>query len=195
MAINYADIVHEWYEKLQPHFVNTIVGKFSAISRADAMDLYQQAFIAVYDNIQRDAVRPDTKVDSYIMQIGMNLANKSLRHKGITDSYSTGGDDEDDAPKNLLSRVEALLAKEAESENTIYTDPKAQSILGEELEYVPEPCRSILRFFYIDQMSMREIALAMDYKNEVTVRNRRHQCFGKLVDRVKKALRLNGLID
>ena len=96
MEETYEDIVRKWYNKVRPLFVNTLKKRFASLSYDDIEDLYQQAFLAIYENLQAGRVREDTSWSSYIIQIGLNLATKELRHTGITDSiYESGGDNEE----------------------------------------------------------------------------------------------------
>ncbi len=194
MKETYEDIVREWYNKVRPLFVNTLKKRFTSLSYDDIEDLYQQAFLAVHDNLQAGRVREDTSWSSYIIQIGLNLATKELRHTGITDSiYESGGDNEE-GHQQISRTVELLLSQLATEDESLYQNEDAKSLLGEELSHMPEPCNSIIRLFYYDDMSMEEIAVAVNFKNATTAKSKKSQCMKSLTDRVKASFKRAGII-
>ena len=194
MEETYEDIVRQWYNKVRPMFVNTLKKRFASLSYDDIEDLYQQAFLAVHDNLQAGRVREDTSWRSYIIQIGLNLATKELRHSGITDSiYESGGDNEE-GHQQISRTVELLLSQLTTEDESLYQNINALSLLGEELNYTPEPCNSIIRLFYYDDMSMEEIAVAVNFKNATTAKSKKSQCMKTLIERVKRSFKVAELI-
>ena len=194
MEESYEDIVRQWYNKVRPLFFNTLKKRFTSLSYDDIEDLYQQAFLAVHDNLQAGRVREDTSWSSYIIQIGLNLATKELRHTGITDSiYESGGDNEE-GHQQISRTVELLLSQLATEDESLYQNEDAKSLLGEELSYMPEPCNSIIRLFYYDDMSMEEIAVAVNFKNATTAKSKKSQCMKTLIERVKRSFKVAELI-
>lgn len=194
MEETYEDIVRQWYNKVRPMFVNTLKKRFASLSYDDIEDLYQQAFLAVHDNLQAGRVREDTSWRSYIIQIGLNLATKELRHSGITDSiYESGGDNEE-GHQQISRTVELLLSQLTTEDESLYQNINALSLLGEELNYTPEPCNSIIRLFYYDDMSMEEIAVAVNFKNATTAKSKKSQCMKTLIERVKCSFKVAELI-
>ena len=194
MKETYEDIVREWYNKVRPIFVNTLKKRFASLSYDDIEDLYQQAFLAVHDNLQAGRVREDTSWSSYIIQIGLNLATKELRHSGITDSiYESGGDNEE-GHQQISKTVELLLSQLTTEDESLYQNVDALSLLGDELNHTPEPCNSIIRLFYYDDMSMEEIAIAVNFKNATTAKSKKSQCMKTLIERVKRSFKVAELI-
>ena len=142
MAQEYEEIVRQWYNRLRPEFLRRLTAKYSGLSLYDAENLYQDAFIAVQENLQQGRIKEDTSWNSYIMTIGMNMASKAWRKIGKTDSADEGFDnDEDDSGSKIARRVEELLKTlpDDEGEKPLYKDPEAQSLLGNELIHTPEP--------------------------------------------------------
>ena len=194
MKESYEDIVRQWYNKVRPLFVNTLRKRFSQLDYNTIENLYQDAFLAVYENLQAGKVREDTSWSSYIIQIGLNLATKELRHTGITDSiYESGGDNEE-GHQQISRTVELLLSQLATEDGSLYQNEDAKSLLGEELSHMPEPCNSIIRLFYYDDMSMEEIAVAVNFKNATTAKSKKSQCMKSLTDRVKASFKRAGII-
>lgn len=194
MKESYDDIVRKWYNKVRPLFVNTLKKRFTSLSYDDIEDLYQQAFLAVHDNLQAGRVREDTSWSSYIIQIGLNLATKELRHAGITDSiYESSGDNEE-GHQQISKTVAKYLSELTTDDESLYQNENAKSLLGEELSYMPEPCNSIIRLFYYDDMSMEEIAVAINFKNATTAKSKKSQCMKTLIERVKRSFKAAELI-
>lgn len=195
MQDNYEEIVRKWYNKLGPLFRNTLHSKYENLSFDTIEDLYQDAFIAVHENLLRGRIKENTSWSSYIIQIGLNLASKDMRHSGITDSIDNSPICDEDGQSALSREVERLLAVNVESDKSIYTDYEAQQVLGTELNYTPEPCATIIRLYYYDRMSMEDIAVAVNMKNATTAKSKKSQCMKTLVGRVKDSLKKCGIID
>jgi len=130
MQENYEEIVRKWYNKLRPLFQNTLKTCYKSLSYDAIEDIYQESFIAVHENLLRGRIKENTSWSSYIIQIGLNLASKDSRHSGKTDSMDNSPVYDEDGQSALSKKVERLLAVDAESEETIYTDKEALKILG-----------------------------------------------------------------
>ena len=195
MAQEYEEIVRQWYVKLRPEFLRRLTAKYSGLSLEDAENLYQDTFIAVQENLMLGRVKEDTSWSSYIMTIGMNMASKEWRKIGKTDSADEGFDNyEEESGSKVARRVEELLKTlpDDEGETPLYKDQKAQALLGDELIHTPEPCGSIIRLFYYEELSMDEIAEEIGYKNATTAKAKKSQCLTDLIQRVTDALNRAG---
>ena len=192
MAQNYEDIVREWYTRLRPEFLRRLTAKYSSLSLYDAENLYQDSFIAVQENLMRGRIKEDTSWSNYIMTIGMNLASKAWRKIGKTDSTDEGFDD--DTGSKTARKVQELLKAlpDDEDEKPLYKNEEALSLLGNELTHTPEPCGSIIRLFYYENMSMDEIAEEIGYRNATTAKAKKSQCMTDLILRLTTALRRHG---
>lgn len=195
MAQNYEDIVREWYNRLRPEFLRRLTAKYSGLSLYDAENLYQDTFIAVQENLMLGRIKEDTSWSGYIMTIGMNMASKAWRKIGKTDSTDDGFDtDYEDSGAKTARKVDELLKTMSigEDETPLYKNEEALSLLGDELIHTPEPCGSIIRLFYYEDMSMDEIAEEIGYKNATTAKAKKSQCMSDLIERVSLALRRAG---
>ena len=189
MKESYEDIVRQWYNKVRPLFVNTLRKRFSQLDYNTIENLYQDAFLAVYENLQAGKVREDTSWSSYIIQIGLNLATKELRHSGLTDSIHESNNDNEEGHNEISRTVEKLLSECFDEDETMYQNVDALSLLGEELNYTPEPCNTIIRLYYYAKMSMEDIATAVNFKNATTAKSKKSQCMKSLTERVKASFK------
>lgn len=190
MAHNYEDIVRDWYNRLRPAFLRRLTQQYPSLTLGDAENLYQDTFIAIYDNLLADRVRQDTSWDSYIMTIGLNLANKAMRKLSVTDNI--GSEDDENCKNATAHKVESLLKSMPEAEISLSDNLEVQSLLGNELTHTPEPCASIIRYFYYEGMSMDEIADEIGYRNAQTAKAKKSQCMTDLIKRVTDALNRAG---
>lgn len=191
MAQNYEDIVRDWDNRLRPAFLRRLTQQYPSLTLGDAENLYQDTFIAIYDNLLAGRVRQDTSWDSYIMTIGLNLANKVMRKLSVTDNI--GSDDDDENCKNVTAhKVELLLKSMPEDDISLSDNLEVQSLLGNELTHTPEPCASIIRYFYYEGMSMDKIADEIGYRNAQTAKAKKSQCMTDLIKRVTDALNRTG---
>lgn len=193
MAQNYEDIVRDWYLKLQTPFLRQLTSKYPALTIFDAENIYQDTFLAVQNNLLEGRIKEDTSWSSYIMTIGLNMASKAYRKIGKTDSADDGFDNDGEGSKSKTAReVEKLVKNLSEEETPLYENEEALSLLGDELTHTPEPCSSIIRLFYYEDMSMDEIAEKIGYRNASTAKAKKSQCMTDLIKRVTDALRRAG---
>ncbi len=195
MQTNYEEIVRKWYNKLKPLFQNTLKDKYKALSYDAIDDLYQDAFLAVHKNLLLGRIKENTSWSSYIIQIGLNLASKDTRRTSKTGSIDSSPIYDEDGQTAIQRKAEWKLATNALSDKSKYTDPKAQRVLGDELNFTPEPCSTIIRLFYFDHMSMEDIAVAVNMKNATTAKSKKSQCMKAFKERVKSALARIGFED
>lgn len=157
-----------------------------------AEDLYQEAFIAVQENLQRGNVRPNTDWNAYILTIGMNMASKNQRHVGIINTFGLQCDDKDGGGNRLVRRVEDMIKEMPEEDAALFDNPEVLARLGNELEHTPELCGKIIRLFYYAGYMMEDIAMATGLKNAQTAKVKKSQCMTDLIKRVTEALRSAG---
>ena len=179
----YVDVISEWYDSLRTPFVNFIKGQFSELSYDDIEDIYQNTFIAVYDNIKSGRVREDTTWKSYIFGIGKIMAlNLVERSQKRVDMYIPG-----------TNTIRTCVEEVSEDDLPMYKDETALQILDEQVKYLPEPCHTILLMFYHEKKSLDDISKAVNFKNSQTAKVRKSQCMNKLKIRVKQAFLLAGI--
>lgn len=191
MAHNYNEIVSEWYRKLWPRCERVLASACPSLSLEDARNVYQDAFLAVYDNIVNGRVKDDTAWDSYIIRVCVNLGCKTLRKVTITDSMYML---DDDISGGVVTnrKAEIALSIPAEDQKSLYDDIEVQAILGNELSHTPEPCASIIRMYYYSDMKMADIAEELGLKNADTAKTRKSQCMTDLIKRVTDSLKRAG---
>lgn len=191
MSYDYDNIAHRWFEELKTPFMNYIRANFS-ISYDEVMDLYTDTWIEVRKIILSDRATDD-KWKALIFRIGWRQAYRRVTRHPEHISISNGGDeDEETFNRGLFEAEKAAQSADAKS---VYEDPELQAVLGAELSYIPDPCNKILKLYYFDELSMTEIAEAMNYGSSRSAITTKNRCMDRLKARVKNAVRRLGIID
>lgn len=194
MEDDFENIVREYYNKLRDPFMRRLINKYPLMRLETARDLYQETFIAVYNNLRRGRVRPNTDWNAYILTIGLNMASKNMRNSVIMIPYGGGENIEDaeDCSSQIARKVEAILKEMPDEELALCKNPEVLSRLGNELEHTPDPCDKIIRMYYYANATMEEIAAETGLKNAQTAKAQKSQCMTDLIRRVTDALRRAG---
>lgn len=185
----FAEVVRQRYNSFMPKFINYLCRQYSFLSHSEAMDIYNDVFIAIYNNLQKSRIAPDTNWEAYMLKIGKNMVDKIYRAPKDGRIVSLDFDSLfDETPDDTQSRTDRLMDQISSIENTNnpYEDPELIDALNLAISHLPEKCAMIIRFFYYDNMSMDTIATLLGYNAAVTVRNRKAQCMKQLTMEVKQ---------
>ncbi len=191
MPYDYENIVREWFEDLKLPFTNYIRANF-IMSYDEAIDLYTDVWLELRKIILENRAT-DNRWKALIFLIGKRQAQKIAERRPTQISLSSDTDEaEENFNRGLFEAEKAARKMEAKS---VYEDPDLQAVLGAELSYIPDPCNKILKLYYFDEMSMTEIAEAMNYRNSRSAITTKNRCMEKLRERIKRAVHRLGIID
>lgn len=186
MAADYNEIVHRNFEEMKTPFINFLRKNFK-IDYDDIMDIYVNVWIDVRDNIRRKKTEDVKSWKSYIFNLGWKQACKFATRTRHIPSI----DDE----KFDREAFEKEYTAQKEAEKSIYNDPDLKAVLAAELSYIPDPCNKILRFYYYEERSMKDIADSMNYSSSRSANVVRNRCLEKIKERVRMAVRRLGILD
>lgn len=154
--------ISKLYDIYCHEFISFACGSFS-VSRDTATDIYQESFIALYQNIQSGKLTNfSVSLKSYLFHIGKHkLMNhhrnlSTHRHEEIGDLH--------------------FNIAHCESQDWL----RKQEITYEAVLQMNEPCSTVLKLYYWEKQSMAEIARRMEYKSEQVATNRKSLCIKKL---------------
>ena len=175
----YAEIISRWYKQLHQPFVSLIKSRFTGLSDSEIEDLYQETFVAVYDNLQGGRVSDDTNWKAYIYRIGLNQANNLCKKNAGVVAIDRRELKDDDVPS---SRYENLLplGEMIDDEDEVSDRENRINVVNSALDKLRERCRTLLRDFYINKLSLAEIRDEMGYANTDSVKTQRYKCFSRL---------------
>ena len=186
MASDYNEIVHPKFEEMKTPFVNFLRKNFK-IDYDDILDIYVNVWIDVRDNIRNEKTERVRSWKSYIFNLGWKQACKFATRTRQIPSFDDENFDAEAFEREYL--------KEKEAEKSIYNDPEMKAMLAAELSYIPDPCNKILKMYYFDDFSMKEIADSFNYSNSRSANVVRNRCLEKIKNRVLNAVRRLGILD
>lgn len=129
----------------------------------EAKDVYQEAFIILYESLQRPDFQLRCSIKTFLYSVCRNHWLKRLQAKKANVSIK---DVEEFIP---------FVEDSASIENEIRI-----KMLEAALQKLGEPCRTILEDYYLHNMSMAEIAEKMGYTNADNAKNQKYKCLTRL---------------
>lgn len=137
----------------------------------DAKDVFQEAFIATWRNIQLDKFYPEneTALAGYIFQIAKFKWIDRLRA---------------DKKNRVISIDETIRPWQKENETSEGNDEEFIQQVKKSFSKLGEACREILSRFYFKKESLRTIA-SQTGLTEATARNNKYRCLQRLREMVK----------
>ena len=155
------DALKVLYKKYYPMIINLVINNGGSLQ--EGKDIHQEALIAFYERIKEPGFRLDCSVKTYLYSVARRLWLKQLQRR-----QRFGG-----ALTDAEEYVEVELA-EFERKETEYRS------MYEALEAMGEPCRSILKDFYLADKSMDEIAKRFGYTNADNAKTQKYKCLQRL---------------
>lgn len=130
----------------------------------DAKDVFQEAVIILYHKIREGSFELNSKLKTYLYSVSRNIWLKKLTRKG---TFSNIDDFEEKIP--------------VEEDMELYRERDKQFLLMENaLKRLGEPCQTIIRDFYIHNLSMQEICEKFGYTNTDNAKNQKYKCLQRL---------------
>ncbi|MDF2449118.1 MAG: polymerase subunit sigma-70 [Bacteroidota bacterium] len=131
-----------------------------------AADVYQETIIVLYENAQKPAFTLNCQLQTYIFSIAKRLWLKQLRMNG---SLSRFKEDEENEVVDVESELSDHLKKESDIEK-----------MNVCMENLGEPCKTLLKDFYVYRLSMDEISEKFGYTNSDNAKTQKYKCLQRL---------------
>lgn len=132
----------------------------------ESEDIYQEAFIVFYNNVLKQGFKLDCKIQTYIYSVARRLWLNELKRKGN--------------PASGLKEAGSFLQFREDEETAIDQDDDKLKAMGESLELIGEPCKTVLEEYYYKNKNMQEIAEMMNYTNKENAKNQKYKCLLRL---------------
>lgn len=175
-------LLGQFFEKERSKILLVLRNRLS-ISTEDAEDIYQDACIALFNNIKMGKLKTLTcSLSTYFMQICLNMGYNFVNRGHSTTSFDQMLDntqyDEYD-----LAQLEAVLGlgDGLSSEQT--------KMMHDIVQDLPHPCEDILWAYYGDDLSMKEIADVIGFNGADSVKSKKSQCMSKLKERFTRIIK------
>ena len=133
----------------------------------EAKDVYQEGIMVFYEKARDGSLELSCQIKTYLYAVCRRLWLKRL-----TEKTRFGGRLDDHEPF-LDTGAEADLL-EAETRDRRF------ATMGEALERLGEPCRSLLEGFYLLDKSMQELTTEFGYTNADNAKNQKYKCLVRL---------------
>ena len=134
-------------------------------SEQEAKDIYQDAMIVFYEKLQDRNFQLNCQIKTFLYSICRRLWLKRLAEKN---KYVSQLDDFE--PFLKIDELDIDL----EEHETQF------DILTQALNQLGDPCRAVLKGFYIEKKSMQQIADEMGYTNPDNAKNQKYKCLQRL---------------
>lgn len=166
------------FDKHADFCIENLVHKNGCL-RQDAEDIFVDSMLIFRENILNGKITYLTNVRNYLYTICKNqyfakLQKSSLREKKLREIV---GNEEQQINENPLIKTEEVSEKE-----------EMIQLANEAFELLNEKCKSVLNLFYIQKLSLKEIAEKTGISNAGVVKTNKYRCLGKLsklIDQLK----------
>lgn len=157
-------ILNSIYINVLPRIENLITN--SGGSRESAMDVFQDAMMAVYRKVENEGLFLNCKFTTYIYAVCRNIWFQELKYGNRANVKTYGNLDEVNEPE-----------EESEYKNEMY------EIFDEHIKALSPDCQRILKLHF-ERSSIEEIMKLLKYKNTHYTIDRKYRCKQSLVKRI-----------
>ena len=166
----------QFIDRLRGKAFSGLKKKFSpSLSDEDINDIYQNASLAMYENIRDGKV--DSLLEQYFLKICYNQACKLLR-----DRKQESVMDIDDFQLADNERLDEILNACQVNEETSVTERKAK-VMNSILDEMTERCRDLLIGHFVNGFSWGEMASLCGLSSAESARNTAQRCKGKVSEK------------
>lgn len=132
----------------------------------DAADIFQETILVFVEMVKTNRYRGESTIKTFLYAVAKNLWNKELRTRSRRFNrevkYSSGEEQISTGADN------SILNKDM------------QCTLDNIYKQIGETCREILKGFYYEELSMKELLNRFKYENEQVLRNKKSICMKKI---------------
>lgn len=159
-----SEVLKALYKKYYNIVLKLVVNN-SGSSEA-AQDIYQETIIVLYENVQKPQFELNCQLQTYIYSVAKRLWLKQLKKNGQTFLIK---EDEEGEIADVSEDVSFHTEKEKDFEK-----------VNQSLESLGEPCATLIKDFYVNKLSMDQIADKFGYTNADNAKNQKYKCLQRL---------------
>lgn len=166
------DVLKIIYEDNRPKFLN--FAKRYNLPEDDVIDIYQEAYIAFYDNVMNGKITSFTSsISTYIISIGKYIIFDTLKKNKRTirpDFDISILRDKDELVDHLEIETEELTTE--------------QELLYKHFSALGTKCKELLDLFYYRGFTIKDILEHTDYNTENVIKSTKSRCMKTLKERI-----------
>lgn len=175
-------LLGQFFEKERNKLIAVLRNRLS-VQTEDAEDIYQDACVALFNNIKNGKLKTLTcSLSTYFTQICLNLGYNFVNRGQSTTSFDQMLENSQ-YDEYGLTQLEAVLGlgDGLSQEQT--------TMMREIVQDLPHPCEDILWAHYGDDLSMKEIADVVGFNGADSVKSKKSQCMSKLKERFTRIIK------
>jgi len=127
----------------------------------DASDVFQESLIAFYENVKSSKFRGDSTIKTYLYS--------TIRNNWFTKL------------KKSKSEIDIENVKSPIDENNSKSETELINILSNLLDQIGVSCKKILKYYYYENLSMKDIMERMEFSSEQSAKTQKYKCMQKLI--------------
>lgn len=158
------EVLNSLYKKYYNLVLKFIVNNSG--SHESAQDIYQETIIVLYENVQKPDFELNCQLQTYIYSVAKRLWLKELKKNSKTFLFK---DDDENELVDVTDDITEYQNKELELEK-----------MNRSLRELGEPCATLINDFYLQKLSMDEIAEKFGYTNADNAKNQKYKCLQRL---------------
>lgn len=135
-------------------------------SGQEAKDLFQDGFLVLYNNLKNPVFTLDCKIKTYIYSVCKRIWLTELKRKSKAPAVVDGIDE-------FINIDESDIEEHNKHENSLLQLQSSLVKLG-------EPCNVLLSDYYLNNLSMQQIAEKMGYTNADNAKTQKYKCLLRL---------------
>jgi RNA polymerase sigma factor (sigma-70 family) len=164
LRIGNSEVLTALYKKYYNLVLKLVVNN-SGTSDA-AQDVYQETIIVLFENVNKPEFELNCQLQTYIYSVAKRLWLKQLKKNG---HFFLMKEDEDSEIADVSEDLSLHHQKERDFDK-----------VNQSLENLGEPCATLIKDFYVQKLSMDEIAEKFGYTNSDNAKNQKYKCLQRL---------------
>jgi RNA polymerase sigma factor (sigma-70 family) len=162
--------ISEIYSLYQPMLLKWMVTRGG--TETDAYDVFQEGVLVLFEKTSDPEFALTCKLSTYLFAVCKRIwFKKNQKQSNISSlDYDLGAEEgEFEGMRSFDSDIKFHQEQEAKFEQ-----------LEQSLEQLGNPCKGLLKAFYIEEKSMQEIASVFGYTNAENAKTQKYKCLNRL---------------
>ena len=168
--------LQEIYTQYKVDCISFLVSKGYS-SREEGEGIFTDAIIALHDSVVYGKVSEIKSMKNYLIGICINIARRQFNKVSRF--------------RDKMEEIRSFFQKHEDNsinDNNFMDQMKQVSRLA--IDNLTEQCRKIITYFYLYQLSMKEIAAELQLANSDVAKTLKSRCFKKLMNHVNELIPL-----